>query len=168
MNVSFWPEPAACRVIDSGAGDDPKRTLALTENQVMRFGILLATMTMTLMLSPTYAGDAKYIMNFDVEVLRWDGRNDGSIQLQGVHLTLDQPFHGRDFGEHEYFFTVSDVKDGKGRLTIEFYEYESRKKVSKVISEIVAEVDFELGIPAVFEGKSDTFGVDLAFSIDQE
>jgi len=150
------------------AGNDPKQPLALTENQMMRFGILLATMTMTLMLSPTYAGDAKYIMNFDVEVLRWDGRNNGSIQLQGVHLALDQPFHGRDFGEHEYFFTVSDVKDGKGRLTIEFYEYESRKKVSKVISEIVAEVDFELGIPAVFEGKSDTFGVDLAFSIDQE
>jgi len=134
----------------------------------MRFGILLAILPMTLVLTPTYADDATYIMNFDVEVLRWDGRNHGSIQLQGVHLTLDKPFHGRDFGEHDFFFTVSDVEDGKGRLTVEFYEYESRKKVSEVISEIVAEIEFELGSPAVFEGKSGTFGVDIAFSIDQK
>lgn len=89
------------------------------------------------------------------------------IQLQGVQLTLEEPFGGNDFGEHDYSFTVSSVDDGRGRLTIEFYEYESRRKVSDVISEVVAEVDFELGKPAVFEGKSDTFGIDLAFSIDE-
>jgi len=117
---------------------------------MLRLGRLMATLTMMMALSSTLADDAKYIMNFDIEIQPLDGRNAGSIQLQGVHLKLDKPFHGADFGQHDYFFTVTDAKDGKGQLTIEFYEYESRRKVSDVVSEIVAEVDFELGSPAVF------------------
>ncbi len=64
--------------------------------------------------------------------------------------------------------TVSELADGKRNLTIEFYEYASRKKTSDVISEIVAQVDFTLGNPARFEAMSETFGVDLAFSIDKK
>jgi len=53
-------------------------------------------------------------------------------------------------------------------LTIEFYEYESRRKKSNVVSEIVAKVDVTLGVPTRFESATDTFGVDLAYSINLE
>ena len=122
----------------------------------------------TLLLTSALAGENDFIMNFDLVTKRPDGSVEGSIQLQGIHLVAGKPFHGSDLGRYEYFLTVSGVEDGECVLTIEFYEYKSRKKVSDVVSEIVAEVSFEPGRPAVFQGNSDTFTVDLAFSINQK
>ena len=87
------------------------------------------------------------------------------LQLQGVGLSDGKAFHGQDLGKYDYFLTVTEVKDGKGKLTIEFYAYETRRKQSDVVSEIVEEVEFSLGAPANFESMTDAFGVDLAFSI---
>jgi hypothetical protein len=65
-----------------------------------------------------------------------DGSSSYSVQLQGIGLSLNRAFHGRDLGKCDYFYTVSDVENGKGKLTIEFYEYETRRKTSEVVSEI--------------------------------
>ena len=131
----------------------------------MRFATL--TILAALLHAVAFAGDSAYVMNFDLSRLSPNGDIGGSIQLQGIHLSPEKPFHGEDFGRYDYFLTVSKAENGKAKLTIEFYEYESRRKTSDVISEIVAEVDFVFGTPARFEGKSDTFGIDLAFSIDR-
>lgn len=128
---------------------------------------LLATL-MTFSLSATGAGENELVMNFDLMTKSPDGDVGYSIQFQGIHLRLKKPFRGNDLGEFDYFLTVSELEDEKGKLTIEFYQYESRKKNSAVISEIVTEADFQLGSPAKIEAKNDTFGIDLAFSIDQE
>ncbi len=132
----------------------------------MRFGLVLAITLLSQ--GATYADENGFVMNFDLNTLSPGGEVVYSIQLQGIHLTPGTPFHGDDLGKYDYFLTVSELADGKGNLTIEFYEYASRKKTSDVISEIVAQVDFTLGSPARFEGMSETFGVDLAFSIDQK
>lgn len=47
----------------------------------------------------------------------------------------------------------------------EFYEYESRKKTSDVVSEIVSEVEFTFRVPARFQSRNERFEIDLAFSI---
>ena len=119
--------------------------------------------TITRMLAK--AGEGEFLLNFDLNMKLPDGSVGSSIQLQGIRLSADRAFHGADLGKYDYFLTVSGVEGGHGRLTIEFYEYETRKKVSDVVSELVAEVDFQLSAPAVFEGSSNTFGIDLAFSI---
>lgn len=111
------------------------------------------------------AGDSKFLLNLDLNMKLPDGSDSYSIQLQGVHLASGKAFHGEDLGKYDYFLTVSDVDGGSGKLTIEFYEYESRRKKSEVVSEIVSGVDFSLNSPTVFAAMSDTFGVDLAFSI---
>jgi len=116
----------------------------------------------------TLADDSQYVINFDLNTLSPDGDIVYSIQLQGIHLSPETPFHGNDLGKYDYFLTVSEIESGETKLTIEFYEYESRRKTSEVVSEIVAEVDVRLGMPTEFESMSDTFGVDLAFSINQE
>jgi len=123
---------------------------------------------LTLFAATALAGDSKLLLNLDLNMKLPDGSDSYSIQLQGIHISPGRAFHGDDLGKYDYFLTVSGVEDGRGRLTIEFYEYETRKKKSEVISEIVSDVDFSLSSPAIFEGKSDTFGVDLAFSIDEE
>jgi hypothetical protein len=128
---------------------------------------VFATIVM-LSLSAAVASENEFVMNFDLMTKSPDGEVGYGIQFQGIHLRPKKPFHGNDLGEFDYFLTVSEFDEGKGKLTIEFYQYESRRKKSAVISEIVAEVDFTLGSPSVFKGKSDTFGIDLAFSIDQE
>jgi hypothetical protein len=112
---------------------------------------------------------SEYVMNFDLIINKSDGGEVYyRIHQQGVHLLSKKPFHGDDLGEFDYFLTVSEMEDGKGKLSIEFYQFETRKKKSDVMSEVVAEVDFTLGSPARFEAKNDKIGVDLAFSIDQE
>ncbi len=130
-----------------------------------RLGITLVVVMLSQ--ASVSADQNKYIMNFDLNTQSPDGSVVYSIQLQGIHLDPDKPFHGDDLGEYDYFLTVTNVEDNKGKLTVELYQYESRKKVSDVVSEVVAEVDFTLGNPAVFEATSETFGVELAFSIDQ-
>jgi len=130
---------------------------------VARVGILLA-MLMSLP-ATSLASDSTYLLNLGVNTTLPDGEPGYRIRLQAIHLSPGKPFHGYDLGKYDYFLTVSDVEDGKGKLTIEFYEYETRKKESDVVSEIVSDVDFSLNSPTVFEAKSDTFGVDLAFSI---
>jgi hypothetical protein len=132
----------------------------------MRFAVLtsLAMLISTLAI----ASDNEYVMNFDLKTLAPDGAIGYSIQLQGIHLSAGIPFHGNDLGEYDYFLTMSKAESGKAKLTIEFYEYESRRKTSDVVSEIVTEIDIILGAPAKFEGKGDTFGIDLAFSVDQK
>jgi len=142
---------------------DPKQKVALTENFIMRLGKLAAILMLALV--PAIADDGKVIMNMELITKLPDGSDSYSIRLQGIHLVPDEPFHGNDLGKYDYFLTVSDGEDGNGKLTIEFYEYETRKKKSAVVSEIVADVDFSFSSPAVFEAKTDTFGVDLAFSI---
>jgi len=130
---------------------------------VVRVGSLF---TLVLLFSASaLAGDSKFLLNLDLNVKLPDGSDSYSIQLQGVHLSSGSAFHGNDLGKYDYFLTVSSVEDGKGKLTIEFYEYETRKKKSAVISEIVSDVDFSLNSPMVYEAMGDTFGVDLAFSI---
>ncbi len=118
--------------------------------------------------SVTFADDGQYVMNFDLNTLSPGGDIVYSIQLHGIQLSPKTPFHGDDLGKYDYFLTVSKTEDGETKLTIEFYEYESRRKGSDVVSEIVAEVDVTLGMPTRFESTTDTFGVDLAFSINQE
>ncbi len=128
-----------------------------------RTWILLAILAMAA--STAVAGDNEYLLNIDLNSKLPDGSSGFSIQLQGIHLSSGKAFHGTGLGKYDYFLTVSGVSDGKGRLAIEFYEYETRKKKSSTVSEIVADVDFALGSPAVFAATSDTFGIDLAFSI---
>jgi len=140
---------------------DPQ--IGFRENAVVRVGILL-TLLMSFQ-ATSLADDRAYLLNFDLNITLPDESTVYSIQLQGVRLSPAKPFTGNDLGKYDYFLTVSDVEDGKGRLTIEFYEYETRKKKSDVVSEIVSNVDFSLYSPAVFEATSDTFGVDLAFSV---
>lgn len=129
----------------------------------MRLGVLVSVLMLALV--PAFADEGRFIMNMELITKLPDGSDSYSIQLQGIHLVPDKPFHGNDLGKYDYFLTVSDSEDGNGKLTIEFYEYETRKKKSAVISEIVADVDFSFSSPTVFEAKTDTFGVDLAFSI---
>ena len=107
-------------------------------------------------------------MNLDLDTKLPDGSVDHSIQLQGIRISENRPFHGDDLGKFVYFLTISNVDSGKGKLTIEVYEFETRRQKSAVVSEIVADVDFSLGSPAVFEAMSETFGIDLAFSIVEE
>jgi hypothetical protein len=135
------------------------------ENIMARVGTILAILVLSS--TTAFAGNAKYVLNFDLISMLPDGSVSYSIQLRGIHISLDEAFHGDDLGKYEYFLTVSSIEDGKGKLTIEFYEYETRKRISDVVSEIVTEVDFSLGSPAVFEAMSDTFGIDLAYSIDE-
>jgi hypothetical protein len=129
--------------------------------------VLLATFAV-LAHSLSFAEDDKLVMNFDLNTLSPDGSVAYSIQQQGIHLSPGKPFHGTDLGNFDYFLTASKAEDGKAKLTIEFYEYETRRKMSDVISDIVDEVDITLGTPARFEGASATFGVDLAFMISRE
>ncbi len=77
--------------------------------------------------------------------------------MQGIHLASDEALHGIDLGKYDYFLTASGVEAGVGRLTIEFYECETRKKTSDVVSEIVAEADFQLGSPAVLSAGWDIY-----------
>ena len=152
---------------DSTVGlNDPFRTVGIVENVVVRISVLL---TILLLLSGmTFASDSGYILNFDLIVKLPDGSDNSSIQQQGISISPQVALHGNDFGKFEYFLTVSDVEDGKGKLTIEFYEYETRRKTDDIVSEIVAEVDFSLANPAVFEAMNDKFGIDLAFSIAEK
>ena len=126
-------------------------------------------MALLVLISATsLAGDSKFLLNLDLKMKLPDGSDSYSIQLQAVHLSPGKAFHGTDLGKYDYFLTLSDVDNSKGKLTIEFYEYETRKKKSEVISEIVSDVDFSLNSPAVIEATSDTFSVDLAFSIAEK
>jgi hypothetical protein len=151
---------------DRLSGCNPQRSFGLRENIVVRVATLLAVLVS--FSTTALASDSKYVLNFDLITKLPDGSVGYSIQLQGIHLVPDKAFHGDDLGKYDYFLTVSGVENGKGKLTIEFYEYETRKKKSGVISEIVTDIDFSLGNPAVFEATSDTFGVDFAFSIVQK
>lgn len=126
-----------------------------------------AWLTIPLLLSSAAFAD-DYLLNFDLNMSLPDGSDTYSIQLQGIGLSLDRPFHGSDLGKYDYFLTVSDVENGGGKLMVEFYEYETRRKTSDVVSEIVNEVEFLLGNPAVFEAMGDTFGINLAFSITEK
>ncbi len=131
----------------------------------MRAGIIVTIALLSF--TTSLADEDSYVMNFDLITRSADGEVGYNIQLQGIRLLPGKPFHGDDLAEFDYFLTVSSLEDGKGKLTIEFYQYESRRKTSDVISEVFAVVDFTLGSPAQFGGKSDTFGIDLAFSIAQ-
>ena len=130
------------------------------ETVVKRVGLLLVLLATT-----ASADDGRFLLNLDLNMKLPDGSDTYSIKLQGIQLELDVAFHGEGPGQYDYFLTLSNVKDGAGKLTIEFYEYETRKKESEVISEIVSDVDFLLASPTVFEAMGDTFGVDLAFSV---
>jgi len=74
------------------------------------------------------ADEAHFVMNFDLITKSPDGSVEGNIQLQGVRLLSGKSFRGDDLGEFDYFFTVQEVEGGKGKLTIEFYLYETRKQ----------------------------------------
>ena len=113
------------------------------------------------------SSDDKYIMNFDLRTKTVDGGDGYGVQLKGVQLLDGKALHGDDLTEYEYFFTVSDVNAGKGKLSIEIYEYETRRKTSDVVSEIVSEIEFAFGEPRRFQSENGRFGVDLAFSINR-
>ena len=123
---------------------------------------------LALFAAPALAEDRHFLLNLDLNMKLPDGSDSYGIQLQGIHLAAGKAFHGDDLGKYDYFLTVSGVEDGGGKLTIEFYEYETRKKKSEVVSEIVSDVEFSLNHPTVFEAMSDTFGVNLAFSIAEK
>ena len=103
---------------------------------MVRVGILLALLMS--FSATTFASDSKYLLNFDLNTKLPDGNAGYRIQLQAIHLSPGKTFHGNDLGKYDYFLTLSEVEDGKGKLTIEFYEYETRKKKSDVISEIIS------------------------------
>jgi hypothetical protein len=128
-----------------------------------RLGVL--STILAVLSATTFAADNEYLINFDLNMKLPDGSDSYSVQLQGIGLRRNQAFHGSDLGKYDYYLTVSDVENGKGKLSIEFFEFETRMKTSEVVSQIVANVDFSLGSPAVFESMGDTFGIDLAFSI---
>lgn len=133
----------------------------------LRTAILLAVLS----LAPAHAGTnsvQKYQMNIDLIVKTHDGDIVYSHQLQGINFLSGKPFHGKDLGEIDYFLTITGADDGKGKLTIEFYRYETRKKRSDVLAELVEEVSFDFGSPTTFESRNDEFGVNLAFSIAQK
>lgn len=112
-------------------------------------------------------GKQIFVMNFDFD-LTDVSRSEvlASLRLQGIPLREGNPFEGNDLGTFDYFFTVTESDNGEGRLTIEFYQYESHKK-EIVISEIVSESSFQFGSPAIFGTRNNTFSIDLAFSIDR-
>lgn len=132
---------------------------------------LLSTLFVcALLASSTIADDRsndRYVMNFDLITKTADGDDKYNINLKGIHLPDNKTLHGDDLGEFEYFFTVSGTDNRNGKLLIEFYEYESRSRISEVVSEILSEVNFEFGIPGRFQSRNERFGIDLAFSIDQ-
>lgn len=98
------------------------------ETTVVRVGTLLAVFI--LFSATALANDSKYLLNLDLVVKLQDGSDSYSIQLQGVHLSPGKAFHEDDQGKYEFFLTASGVDDGTGRLTIEFYEYQTQKKKS--------------------------------------
>ncbi len=134
---------------------------------MLRLGISLAVVMLAF--STAVAGESKYIMNFDLVVNIPAGGDVVYLhRLQGINFLSGKPFHGRDLGEIDYFLSIADAEGGKGKLTIEFYQYETRKKESDVLAELVEEVRFDFGSPVTFESKNDEFSVNLAFSVIQK
>jgi len=112
-------------------------------------------------------GKKNFVMNFDFDLSDVStSRVFGSLQLQGIRLRENNQFQGKDLGKIDYFFTVSETDKGEGKLTVEFYQYESRKK-KVALSEVVSEVSFQFGSPATFITENESFRLDLAFSIDR-
>ena len=110
-----------------------------------------------------------FIINYDLIITNPNaGGASYHVQQSGIHILSQRQFHGDQLGEMDYFFTVSDLDNGKGKMTVEVYQFETRKKESEVLSEIVVEVEFTLASPARLEVKNEKFGIDLAFSIDEE
>ena len=110
-----------------------------------------------------------FIINYDLIIT--NPNPDGAsyhVQQSGIHISPQRQFHGDQLGEMDYFFTVSDLDNGKGKMTVEVYQFDTRKKDSDVVSEIVVEVEFTLASPARLDVKNEKFGIDLAFSIDEE
>ena len=110
-----------------------------------------------------------FIINYDLIIT--NSNADGAsyhVQQSGIHISPQRQFHGDQLGEMDYFFTVSELDDGKGKMTVEVYQFETRKKESDVVSEIIVEVEFTLASPARLDVRNEKFGIDLAFSIDEE
>jgi hypothetical protein len=128
-----------------------------------RVAALLALMVL---MSPAVLADEQgVIMNLDLRTTLPDGSVGYSINQRGLRLIVGEAFEGERLGRYGFFLTVSDVENGRGMLTIEFYEHASRNPDSIVVAEIVSTVEFELSRPTVFEAQNESFGVDLAFSI---
>ena len=110
-----------------------------------------------------------FIINYDLIIT--NPNPDGAsyhVQQSGIHISPQRQFHGDQLSEMDYFFTISDLDDGKGKMTVEVFQFETRKKEFDVVSEIVVEVEFTLASPARLDVKNERFGIDLAFSIDEE
>ncbi len=136
----------------------------------MRFAI--AVLTVVFLLPNSYAdigGKQAYILNFDLDVNYPIGSDIVyETRLEGIHLSSEKPFHDEGLGEIDYFLSISESEDGLGRLTVEFYQFESRRKISDVISELVSVVDFSFGSPMTFKARNDEFTVDLAFIVSKK
>ena len=97
-----------------------------------------------------------YLINFDLIISNAESDEVfASLQLQGIRLQADKPFHGRDVAGFDYFFTVSEQDDGKERLTIELYQYETRRKKA-IKSELVSEVELAFRSPNRFEANNES------------
>lgn len=136
----------------------------------MRPGI--PALVVLFLLAPAISAEGNertYIVNYDL-IITNPNDNGASyhVQQSGIHISPQLQFNGDQLGEMDYFFAISDLEDNKGKMTVEVYQFETRKKDSDVISEIIAEVEFPLASPARLEVKNEKFGIDLAFSIDQE
>lgn len=143
-----------------------KRAVEIKESVMLRTGILSAILMLSTTM--TFADESEYIVNFDLIVRKpADGEIIYSHRLQGINFLNGKPFHGEDLGEIDYFLTITDADDGKGKLTIEFYQYETRKKESDVVAELIDEISFYFGGPTTFESGNDEFSVDFAFSVIQ-
>lgn len=138
--------------------------------RIVRPGIPALVVFFLLALAISAEGNERtYMANYDLIITNPNDKGASyHVQQSGIHISPQLQFHGDQLGEMDYFFSISDLEDNKGKMTVEVYQFETLKKDSDVISEIIAEVEFTLASPARLEVKNEKFGIDLAFSIDQE
>ena len=107
-----------------------------------------------------------YLLNYELSMTRPDGKSIFTAQMEELGLP-EQASTGYDIGKYAYSLFLSDVEDGRGTLTVFAYEYDSRERPSKIIAETIDDVDFSLGSVAVFDARTDTYDINLTFSIEE-
>ena len=120
--------------------------------------MLLATMSM--------ADESVYLLNYELSMTRPDGSAIFTAQMEELGLR-ERASTGHEIDKYAYSLLLSDVEDGRGTLTVFAYEYDSRERPSKIIAETIDDVDFSLGSVAVIDARTNTYDINLTFSIEE-
>ncbi len=134
---------------------------------MLRSGIsLLMMLCLPLAVLVAESNESVYLMNYDLIITHPDGNRVLYQHKQfGIDISPQHKFHGDELGEMDYFFTISELENQQGKLTIEVYQFENRNKELNTISEIIMEADFTVAGLVRTEARNNNFGIDLAFSI---